>query len=227
MEGNKQKWATSFERFEGWNTPWQRRVQEQEARLILSFLLGLQLPRYDILEIGCGNGYLGSIIAHTLLEKSVPFSYHFSDLIDECVGQARKEMQAFPHQNLLKFSVLDAYNADKGPRQGSQSIIISTGFASAATYRDVVPVVASALKPDGVLVADFVNHLSPLVFLSRPLHSFRLLRGLLLKKEHGDYHFGILGIRKYFSNNGLLLERCATIRWRRNPLLCMFRKHVV
>ncbi|HEX9608833.1 MAG TPA: methyltransferase domain-containing protein [Candidatus Paceibacterota bacterium] len=222
MPDSREKWKASFERFSGWNTLKQRRVQKREAQVIAAWLLSLRLPRYDILEVGCGNGHLGRIIADTLAAQRVSFSYHFSDLLPACIAKAKEEMRSAPYSEYVSFSVLDVYRADKVLGERSQSVIISTGFASAATYRDAVPAIARALKEDGVLICDFVNHLSPFVFLSQPFASVRALRRYINGVE--GYHFGIHGIRRYFGSNGLGMVRSGVLRWRQNPLLCMFQK---
>lgn len=222
--GDSDKWKGEYVRFGGWNTQRQRRIQEKEARLIFKWLIELNLSRYDILEIGCGNGYVGIRVAELLTEKAVPFCYHFTDLLPQCVAQTRGLAQrSRVSETDTRFSVLDVYRLDQTFEKESQSIIISTGFASAATYQAAVPFVSKILKEEGVLIADFVNNLSLLVFLSTPVRSLSRLRQY--RSGSGkSYHFGILGIRNFFTKNRLHLVKSRALRIRRNPLVCMFIK---
>lgn len=223
MQGDILKWRDAFDRFGSWDTRRQRKVQEREAKVILGWLLDLKRDRYDILEVGCGNGRVGEYIVQNLLDRKIDFSYCFSDLLPESVERARSNLARFPEPDNLSFRTLDIFEAEMALGKGSQYIIISTGFVSAATQRLAIPVVASLLERNGVLIGDFINHFSPAVFLSRPLSS---IVGIwkYIKGTGKSYHLGIFGIREAFGAQGLKLERSKAIRLRRNPIICMFKK---
>lgn len=222
--GDVYKWRDAFAHFDAWDTPRQRKVQEQEARVITRWLIDLRLPRYDILEIGSGNGRVGKTVSKELLERGVDFSYCFSDLLPECVEKSRDTMKDFTEPHRLSFMVLDATEANRVLGERSQTIIISTGFVSAATSKHTLPSIAKTLKNDGVLIVDFINHFSPLVFLSQPIRS--LQRAWNYTRNKGkSYHLGSFGIKEFFVAHGLLRVRHRAIRLRMNPLLYMFRKH--
>jgi len=224
------KWRMTYDRFSGWNTDDQKQVQQAEAEVMARWLLDLQLPSYDILEVGCGNGYFGKVLIEKLIEADVSFTYHFTDFLPECIEQAKRLMEDSGKQAGVSFSIVDVYEIDTVLPAESQSIILSTGFVSPVTYKDALPKVARVLQKDGILICDFVNHLSPLVFLSRPLASIQKLINILQQgrgKKNDvlqEYHFGLIGIRRFYQMFGLKLQRCRTIRFRQNPLICMFKK---
>ncbi len=223
MRGDISKWKNASRHFGSWNTKKQRKVQELEAEVILGWILELKLPRYDILEIGCGNGHVGECIAQGLLDCGIDFSYCFSDLLPESVEQTRANLVNFSEPSRLSFRVLDIFEAETALGKGSQHVIISTGFVSAATQRHAIPIVASILCDGGVLIADFINHFSLGVFFSHPIRSVvQIYR--YVKKTGKSYHLGRLGIRGVFGAQGLTLLRSTAVRFRRNPIVCLFKK---
>ncbi|GMU73918.1 MAG: hypothetical protein AMXMBFR44_1170 [Candidatus Campbellbacteria bacterium] len=225
--GEVDVWEKEYVRFEGWNTLRQRRIQKKEARLIARWLIAQQLPHYDILEIGCGNGYVGICVIKILKEHAMSFSYHFTDLLPRCIERTRKQVcNAGMSENGLRFSVLDVYQAEQVLGAESQQIIISTGFASAATHKDAIPVVARILQKDGLLIADFVNNMSLSIFLTSVLRSIKRYKEY--RRGIGkSYHFGILGVRDFFARYGLHLIEHRALRVRRNPIVCMFKKTII
>ena len=171
ITGDVKKWKSDFIRRNRWNDTKQRRVQELEAAVVLRWLLDFKLDQYNILEVGCGNGHFGSIVATGLLNKGKKFSYHFSDLLPECVELAKENTKDISGLADISYSALDLFDFDNNQANslGPYDVVLSTGFVSAATYKDAVPLVSNLLKPGGVLIADFVNHLSPVIFLSQPI----------------------------------------------------------
>lgn len=225
QKGAKQKWGLAFEKHKQWNGSRARKIQKKEAEIIIKWLKDLDLPRYQILEIGCGNGYLGEIIIKELLKEKIQFTYHFTDLLPQCINLTRKNLEYISIKNNVEFNTLNVYEADKVLGKNSQNIIISTGFASAATYQEAVPIVSSILKKNGILICDFVNHLSPFLFITQLPHSiFRLFKYLKNGNDGNPYHFGKLGVNRYFKLNGLRMMDKKSISYKRNPLICMFKK---
>lgn len=224
MQGDSIKWRKDFDTFERWDSPQQRNVQKKEADVILRWLCALNREHYAITEIGCGNGYVGSLIVQGLIASGKSFSYQFTDLLPECIDSTKETThQMVGSDPRVTFLTLDIYRAVDLYGPASHDIIVSTGFASAATYRDVIPFVAQLLKENGILIADFVNHASPALFFANPILSIkRLVR--FLSRVGKMYHFGVFGLKRVFGTEGLRLVRHQTVRFRRNPVLCMFIK---
>jgi SAM-dependent methyltransferase len=190
--------------------------------VILEWLLALNYDSYSILEIGCGTGYLGKLIIEGLLKSNKAVEYEFSDLLPECIRLSKEMVKELESKTCrIRFRVLDVYEIEEKLMPGSQSIILSTGFASAATYVNAVPKVAQVLDKNGVLICDFVNNFSPLLFLNLPLF-FRNFLGFLWKKK--PYFFGKLGLKSYFGSHQLEIVRSQTLNWKRNPILMQFKK---
>ena len=228
MKGDVSKWRAISKKLKYWDTEKARKIQELESRKIIQWLLELELSKYHILEIGCGNGYLGYLIISALRKHKIPFSYQFTDLLSECLDKAKvnlKELSTLPE---IIFNKLDVFSIDKSLGAESQEIIISTGFSSAATYKDAVPKVAKVLKPKGILICDFVNNLSLPIFLKGWQRSIQRMRLVGTNAQDSDskyYHFGKRGIKEYFELYNLELIKLISIGWMKNPLLAMFRKH--
>lgn len=221
------KWRKVSQDNQFWNSKKARSVQHRESEVIIKYLTSLNLSRYDILEIGCGNGYVGLCICRYFKENDIKFTYHFTDLLDECVHKTQETLESFKLKDAITCSVLDIFNADHVISKGSQAVIISTGFASAATYKSAVPTVAKFLKKEGVLIADFVNNMSPPLFIRHPIKSISRIWSLdrdAKSSESKYYHFGILGIRRYFKMHGLNLVKSRSIGLMKNPIICMFKK---
>ena len=113
------------------------------------------------MEIGCGNGLLGKLIIKDLVKQKKDFSYCFTDLVTDCLKKTEKNVGKFSKLVQVSFKQLDVYQADKQLGKETQQVIISTGFAAAATYKQAVPKVTKTLRKRGVLIADFINHFSP------------------------------------------------------------------
>jgi len=200
VETNTSRWRRAFFKSESWNSPKAQKVQKIEAEIALQWLLGMGLERYDILEIGCGGGSFGYAVVSYLLAQGIPYSYCFSDIVPECIEQAKIKMADLNQTGGVTYRILDVFTLDKAIDCSSQDIIISTGYASAATYKDAVPVVSRVLKPEGVLICDFINHFSPLLMAQKFPGSFSQALNALRGKGSSSpkhYHFGRLGIKNY------------------------------
>jgi len=228
MKGDVSKWENVSKREQYWNIGRARKIQELESQKIIQWLIDLKLSKYQILEVGCGNGYLGYLIISALRERSFPVSYQFTDLVEECLKRTEKRLRKLSDGQGISFKKLDVFLIDKALGSESQEIIISTGFVAAATYKQAVPKVAKVLKPKGILICDFVNHFSLPIFFENWQRSIQGMRSAKANAKNPDsknYHFGKKGIKEYFGAFGLELVKMTTIDWRRNPLLTMFRKN--
>ena len=152
MGGNVDKWREAFRHEEGWNNRTYQAIQRAEAPLIAGWLKGTGLDRMEILELGCGNGLLASLLCRWLAKEGIDFSYRVTDLLPEAVDSAREKFRDFPQPERISFQSLDIHDLVKDLGPASQSLIVSTGHASAASYRWAVPLVAESLKPGGTLI---------------------------------------------------------------------------
>lgn len=222
-----EKWKQAFKDYAGFDSDKSRQVQQMESQIIIKWLGDLKLPRYDILEVGCGNGYLGFLISSWLLENERDFLYHFTDLLPEAIELTRKVASAFPKPASLKFNILDVYKLEETLGRESQDIIISTGYAAAATYKNAVPIVANSLKLQGILICDFINQLSLPVFMQNIPKSLKMrysIKQHLRDPESKYYQFGKTGIAEYFDMHGLRLMKMEYVGLKRNPIIAMFQK---
>lgn len=227
MKGNISEWKAISERLKYWNTEKARKIQSLESQKIVQWLIDLKLSRYQILELGCGSGYLGYLIISAFHESNRTFSYCFTDLLSECLNRARRNLKEYSNLPGIFFEKMDVFTIDKCLKPESQEIIISTGFAAAASYKQAVPKVAKILKPGGILICDFVNHFSLSIFLKEFPRSFRRMRSVRIDAQDPYsklYHFGRKGIKEYFEKYDLELVKLAHVGWMRNPLLAMFKK---
>lgn len=227
MQGDLSKWLKIGQELNYWDSQKAKAIQQKEAEIISHWLKGLNLPSLDILEVGCGNGFLGKLIIQDLIKQKKKFSYCFTDLIPECLNKTKVTLGRFGKLPQVSCEQLDVYQIDKKLEKESQQIIISTGFAAAATYKQAVPKVARVLQRGGILICDFVNHFSPAVWLPQPLSVVKLL--LKFRKESQDpagkrYHIGRIGIKECFKKFGLTIGDMTSVGWRRNPLLVLFTK---
>ena len=227
MQNEQQKWEKASRENNYWDSAKARKIQKAESKIIIKFLKKLKLQKYNILEIGCGNGYVGHEIIKWLLKENLDFTYHFTDLLPSCLEKTKKNLLDLNIADKIKYSTLDVYKADKIFGSHTQDIVVSTGFASAASYKNAIPIVSKILKPNGILISDFINHLSPWVFLPN-IGKFKS-RLFSCKKHAKDpnskyYHFGRLGLKEYFENHDLQLLKIKTVRPQRNPLIAMFKK---
>ncbi len=227
MRGNVEKWREAFVQEAGWDNSTYRTIQAAEFDHVLNWILELNLDRYDILELGCGNGLLAYLICDRLLKSGTDFSYRVTDLLPEAVEATRKRFQGFPEIDRIAFQTLDIYEIVERLGAESQSLIVSTGHASAATYRRAVPLAAQTLKPGGVLICDFINHFSPRRFFPNVPGSLRRLVDVSRRRHEESmdlYHFGRLWVREFFARFGLRLVRIKGIGWLNYPLLALFEK---
>jgi ubiquinone/menaquinone biosynthesis C-methylase UbiE len=226
MKSNRKIWKENLKIYNYWDDQKARKTQKLEADRIWKWLKNSKFKNFNILEIGCGNGYLAQVLISKLLENNKKFKYLLTDLISECLKYSEKKCSFTSNKN-VSFGQLDVYKISKKYKRDSQQIIISTGFASAASYKKAVPEISKVLKKNGILICDFINHLSPLVFLPSLLKSpISLIRKInsINNPSSKNYHFGIVGIEKYFLKHNLKLIKVKYIGLMDNPILILFKK---
>ncbi|MFA6527988.1 MAG: methyltransferase domain-containing protein [Candidatus Gracilibacteria bacterium] len=222
-----QDWGKISEQNDHWNSNKAKKIQEKESQVIIKWLKDLNLLNYNILEVGCGNGYVGLKISDYFLKEGIKFEYYLTDLIPNCLEKAKENFADLTSRGSVKFGILDVYKIDKILGAQTQEIIISTGFASAATYKDAVPVVSRSLKKGGVLICDFINNFSPVLFLSNiPRSISRIINNKKYAKDVNSkyYHFGKIGIKEYFRKYDLELVDMKYIGVLKNPIVAIFKK---
>lgn len=198
-------WRSNFDRDQHWSTPAHQRIKKKEARKISVLLRSYGID--SVLELGCGDGFLGSQV---LLQNNQIRNWTFSDILPESLELARKNS----HDPRARFLLLDAAKLKKK----NLECIISTGYASVATYREIIPVVAKSLRHEGVLVVDFINHLA----IKNLPHIHKNLANFQSGKS---YHFSFKGIEQKFKNEDLQLVKYIYIDYPwQNPFLAVFRK---
>jgi SAM-dependent methyltransferase len=174
-----------------------RRTAEEALRL-----LGPELARacpdapLRVLDLGCGHGDLTPLLLEDRRIEIVAL-----DLSAAALGQFRARVgDAFGGRlSLLRASAYELPFAD-----GAFDVVVSFGYASAASYAGVEREVARVLRPGGVAVVDFANP-SLYHWLAAPGPTLRWRRRF---RDPSDptYHFGGRGLRQHFGAAGLRLE---------------------
>jgi ubiquinone/menaquinone biosynthesis C-methylase UbiE len=192
-----------------WDQFWQRplaatgrrltcqRTAEETLQLLQPELARLPSGgRLRVLDLGCGHGDLTPL----LLEES-RLEIVAVDLSAAALGQFRARLggQLPDRLRLARASVYELPFAD-----GAFDVVMSFGYASAASYAGAEHEVARVLRPGGVAVIDFV---SPSLYrwLAAPQATYRWLRRYRDPAQE-QYHFGRLGMREHFGPAGLQLE---------------------
>jgi ubiquinone/menaquinone biosynthesis C-methylase UbiE len=184
-----------------------RRTAEEALRLLGPALSSLAPGRQlRVLDLGCGHGDLTlhllrddrlSIVA---LDLSAAALAQFGIRIeqghsDTCAGGRLARVRASAYE--LPF-------ADE-----SFDVVVSFGYASAASYDGVEHEVARVLKRGGVAVIDFV---SPSLYrwAAAPRATVRWLQRYR-DPSQAQYHFGRPGLARHFGPAGLILDRVAYV----------------
>lgn len=190
-------WDALWTRPAGWigrDVTCQRTVEET-LRLLQPELRRLEPgQRLRVLDLGCGHGDLSA-----LLLKDARLDVVAVDLSAEALRQFHAR-DGVGEPALVRASVYELpFPA------GAFDVLVSFGYASAASYEGAAPEVARVLSPGGVAIVDFV---SPSLY--RWIAAPRATWGWYQRYRdpgNGQYHFGQLGLREHFEMAGLRLER--------------------
>jgi ubiquinone/menaquinone biosynthesis C-methylase UbiE len=174
-----------------------RRTAEETLRL-----LGPELTRtapgsrLRVLDLGCGHGDLTPLLLDHPGLKIVAL-----DLSAAALGQFRARA-GNRHQDRLALLRASAYELPFA--DAAFDVVVSFGYASAASYDGVEHEVARVLRPGGVAVVDFA---SPSLYhwLATPGATLRWYRRFRDPAQE-QYHFGRRGLREHFAPAGLRLE---------------------
>ena len=179
-----------------------RRTAEETLRLLAPELARLPAGgRLRVLDLGCGHGDLTPL----LLLRDSRLEIVAMDLSAAALGQFRARLDGPPsladdRLALTRASVYELPFADE-----TFDVVVSFGYASAASYEGAEWEVARVLRPGGVAIVDFAKP-SLYHWLAAPGPTWRWLQRYRDPAE-AQYHFGWRGLRAHFEPAGLHLER--------------------
>jgi len=140
-----------------------------------------------LLDIGCGFGEID-----VLLARETNFLITACDISDTCLKKTQGAIQKSRMNSRIKVEYGDVYNLSYP--NDFFDIATSFGYASAATYKGAQNGIYRILKPNGLLICDFINALSTYKFFKVP-RRWKDIKGESAK----EYNFVTTrGIKEYF-----------------------------
>ncbi len=204
------KWRTNALESNFWSTSGHQKIKSLEAQIISSYLTDLGIQK--ILELGSGDGVVGCRILN--INRDIK-TWVFSDLLEECIQVTKKNC----HDKRATFKIIDAHDLNSFFKMSSIECIVSTGYASVASYKEVISPIAKILRPGGFLIADFINHLS-IPLLPKFFHN------LMQYRNRNNYHLGPIGIREHFQQYNLRLVNTTFVEnIFSGPFISVFQKN--
>jgi SAM-dependent methyltransferase len=173
------------------------RTAEETLRLLAPELARVPSGgRLRVLDLGCGPGDLTPLLLTEPRLEVVGLDLSAAALAQ---FQARLGGNLPTRLSLTRASVYELPFPD-----GAFDVVVSFGYASAASYEGAEREVARVLRPGGVAVVDYV---SPSLYrwLAAPQATWRWLQRYRDPAE-SQYHFGRLGLQEHFGPAGLRLE---------------------
>ena len=140
-----------------------------------------------LLDIGCGFGEID-----VLLAQNTNFKIIGCDISKRCIDVAREKVKSYGFEERIKIEEGDVFHL--AYPDNYFDVVVSFGYASAATYKGAQSEVARVLKSGGLLICDFANLLCIYKIMNVPLRWKRLIN------EEGK-HYNTLtarGIEEYF-----------------------------
>lgn len=167
----------------------------RQATLVLTLKKTLELlgdkRRGRLLDIGCGFGELAILLA-----KNTDFEIIGFDISKTSVEAARANIKKAGLEGRIKIEEGDVYNLNYPDDYFDAAV--SFGYVSAATYPGAQKDVARVLKPEGILICDFINCLS----LYKIFGSFkRAVNG------NSPYYISLSGIKQKFAKESLIFRK--------------------
>jgi SAM-dependent methyltransferase len=174
-----------------------RRTAEEALRLLGPELGRLGAgERLRVLDLGCGHGDLTPLLLAEPRLEIVGL-----DLSAAALGQFRARLgERLPER--LTLSRASVYELPF--RDGTFDVVVSFGYASAASYEGAEWEVARLLRPGGVAIVDFANP-SLYHWLAAP-GATRRWRQRYRDPAQAQYHFGRRGLPEHFGPAGLRVE---------------------
>lgn len=161
-----------------------------------------------LLDLGCGVSDIPILLA-----KQTKFKIFAVDFSNVAVKLMKNMVKQSGLKNRIVVEMQNAF--DLSYDDNEFDVLVSFGHSSVASYIGVTEEVKRVVKPNGVIIMDFTNHLSLYDLLytfdkkrQRILpSSLRILfKYLKIIEDKESYHFGVFGIKKYFEGFGLKLE---------------------
>lgn len=179
-----------------------QRTAEEALRLLQPEVRPLAAGQtLRVLDLGCGHGDLTP-----LLLRESRLALTALDLSAAALGRFRARLGSEQNTGplpdrlaLVRASVYELPFAD-----GQFDVVVSFGYASAASYAGAEHEVARVLRPGGVAIIDFV---SPSLYrwVAAPQATYRWLQRYRDPAQE-QYHFGRRGLAAHFGPAGLKLE---------------------
>jgi SAM-dependent methyltransferase len=174
-----------------------RRTAEEALRLLAPELDRLASGRpARVLDLGCGHGDLTPLLLEDPRLEIVGLDLSAAAL-DRFQTRLGRRLPA--RLGLTQASVYELPFQD-----GAFDVVVSFGYASAASYTGAEWQVARVLRPDGVALVDFANP-SLYHWLAAPGPTIRWLQRYR-DPTQAQYHFGRRGLRRHFEPTGLRLD---------------------
>ena len=178
-----------------------RRTAEEALRLLAPELDRLAPDaRLRVLDLGCGHGDLTPLLLEEPRLEIVGL-----DLSVAALRQFRGRIgDRLPAERASRLTLTRASVYELPFPDGTFDVVVSFGYASAASYDGAEREVARVLRSGGVAVVDFANP-SLYHWLAAPRPTWRWLQRYR-DPTQAQYHFGRLGLRQHFGPAGLRLE---------------------
>lgn len=154
-----------------------------------------------ILDLGCGRGDIARLLYSFLSQSGYNVRIIGVDI-------SAKALYIFCESNAHNLCAVLG-DASRLPfRDEIFDVVVSFGYASVASYMvsEIQREIHRILKPTGILICDFRNILSLYFVLLKPHWIFKHFRRFL-GFEKPSYHFGTLGIKRYFAQFHLNLRK--------------------
>jgi len=185
--------------FEKRKQKWEKKSREyklnslREATFILTVKNTIDLLKNRrkgrVLDIGCGFGEIDILMA-----QNTNLDIIGCDISENAIKVAKNNIKKAGLYNKIKIEKGDVYNL-KYPDE-SFDIVFGFGYVSAPTYPGVQKEVARVLKPEGVLICDFINYLS----FYKLFNTFKRI----VKRKDIPYYVSLAGIRREFEKESLV-----------------------
>ncbi len=185
--------------FEKRKQKWEKKSREykfnslREATFILTVKNTIDLlkdkTKGKVLDIGCGFGEIDILMA-----QNTDFDIIGCDISENAIKAAKNNIKKSGLCNKIKIEKADVYNLQYPDE--SFDIVFGFGYVSAPTYPGVQKEVARILKPEGILICDFINHLS----FYKLFNTFKRI----VKRKDTPYYVSLAGIRREFEKAGLV-----------------------